>query len=175
MPDNKLPQFIAYNPDVDGFGRAVRRMRGETKATKVARRALGADASKNAVRNFANYIQRIEREEAALTNPTLDVLERLATGFGYERPSQFLERIEALQSGAKGAHKGTTEDSSPPSEGNDADYRPISAATLRAAGRALIEAGGALAGLSVGVETTSPADTIQPAHPKKSSGGKRGP
>lgn len=96
-------QFLAYNAGMEGFGRALKRLRGARKAPAVARLALGDAATPKEVKNFANYIHRIEREEPALTNPSLDVLRRLSTGLGFEHVSQFLQQIEALQRGTQTA------------------------------------------------------------------------
>lgn len=98
-------QFIAYNPRVEGFGRALRLLRGyrKVKVPSMARRALGEDATTKAVDYFANYIRRMEREEKGLTNPGLDVLLRLARGLEFNTGWEFLERIEAIHAGLKNA------------------------------------------------------------------------
>lgn len=63
-------------------GLHVLRLRGDASAADVARRGLGDKATPNQIRNFANYIARMERGEKKVQNPTFKVLERLARGLG---------------------------------------------------------------------------------------------
>lgn len=87
-------QFIAYNSRVDDFGTRLKALRETRKlgATDMARLAYaGEDVPEEKIVNFASYIGRIESGHPNSQNLKLDVLERLARGFGLEPPAFFTQ------------------------------------------------------------------------------------
>jgi transcriptional regulator with XRE-family HTH domain len=87
-------QFIAYTARVDGFGKRLRIVREarHLSAMDVARAAFaGDDVPAEKIVNFASYIGRIESGNPNSQNLKLDVLERLAHGFGLAPPVFFTQ------------------------------------------------------------------------------------
>lgn len=96
VPSNYVRQDRII-PDVDGtddFGTALRafRIRSGGKLPKIARLALGLDATKKKVRDTANYFARIERNE--VPGVGLEQLQLLAKGYGFSLLSDFFAQIE---------------------------------------------------------------------------------
>lgn len=148
LSDSQATTYIRtriYNSRVDRFGQFLKALRAERKVgpSVVARRALGETADKNELRNFASYLLRIERGVPKAQNPTLDVVERIATGLGLTL-SQFFARIEALklavqrsENAASPAGKGTTHAVTDVATSTDEDRRLERFA--RALGRSIVE------------------------------------
>lgn len=72
----------AHNRPVTRIGARLKNVRKALRlgATDMARAALGKDASPKKVRDYANYVSRLERQKR--TNISLDKLEGLARGCG---------------------------------------------------------------------------------------------
>lgn len=85
-----LGVVAAYTADVDDLGKklkALREARG-LRPKAIARQALGDGTHATKLRDFANYLSRMERGRE--TNPSLSMLEQLANGFGYADVVRFL-------------------------------------------------------------------------------------
>jgi transcriptional regulator with XRE-family HTH domain len=115
MQAQHLLEEIFYNARVQGFGGRVRKLRVERKLqmTDVARAAItSATATAEDVRDFANYLSKIELEKPEACNPSLELLEQIAKGMGL-RLSQFFLQIERqtdgdLPAGAVSDHDAAT-------------------------------------------------------------------
>lgn len=100
MTGQQVLEEIAYNAAVQGFGSRIRsvRQRRKLKMTDVAREALGRDASKVDVRDFANYLSKVELEHPDAQNPSLDKLEQIAAGLGLTLSAFFLHLEQSQNS-----------------------------------------------------------------------------
>lgn len=92
---NDIDGVVAYNPRVPTFGEHVLKLRGERTTADVARAALGEQASTNQIRNFANYISRIERGETAVQNSKATTQQKLAKGLGVKL-SELIAALEGV-------------------------------------------------------------------------------
>src|SRR3954462_5122433 len=77
------------------LGEALAKIKGRTKNTVVARRALGADATDADVRDFANYLSRILHDKVPSVG--VEKLRLIAKGLGFDALSTLLAQIESLQ------------------------------------------------------------------------------
>ena len=106
-----------YNAGVNGLGKKLQRLRKERALTgpAIAKRALGAEASQKQIKSFANYLSRLERGRE--DNPSLQLLEQLARGFGERTLSSFVIQLERRTSTDSTGGERTRENRSLPKGG----------------------------------------------------------
>lgn len=90
-----LLEEIVYNARMVGFGRGVRLLR-EAKGlsmSEMARAALGPDATPTDIRDFGNYLSKVELEKDVATNPSLSLIEDYRRGLSLPTLEEFFRQL----------------------------------------------------------------------------------
>jgi transcriptional regulator with XRE-family HTH domain len=90
------------------FGQALQACEASVRGPTLAKAALGAEATATKVRDWANYLSKIEHDR--VPGVGLDRIRDIAAALGYDRLSKFFAAIEEVQDKGKDFVTGSLRD-----------------------------------------------------------------